>query len=69
MFGSSSEASTAASLLNISAESAPASRSWRRYLIATRVPDASCLASSTSPKPPEPIRFIPVYPGTSQSGM
>jgi hypothetical protein len=27
---------------------------WRRYLIATRVPDASCLASTTSPNPPEP---------------
>jgi hypothetical protein len=53
-FGSSSEASTAASARNSSANFASA-RSWlRRYLIATWLPEASCRASTTSPNPPEP---------------
>ena len=69
MFGSSSEASTVASPRNIPANSGSASSSRRRYLIATRVPDASCLASTTSPNPPEPSAFSSVYPGTFHSGM
>jgi hypothetical protein len=59
-FGSCTEASTAASLRNIAANSGSASSSGRRYLIATRVPDASCRASTTSPNPPEPSVFISV---------
>src|SRR3974390_378090 len=32
--------------------------------MATGVPEASCLASTTSPDPPEPRAFSSVYPGT-----
>src|ERR1700678_598134 len=68
-FESSTEASTAASLRNISANSGSSSRLRGRYLIATRGPEASCLASTTSPNPPEPGAFSSVYPGTSHSAM
>jgi len=37
------------------------------YLIATRVPDASCWPSTTWPDPPEPSAFSSVYPGTPHS--
>src|ERR1700730_13177341 len=69
MSGSSSELSTTASARNISVNSRSPSRSGRRYLIATRTPDASCTASTTSPNPPEPSAFSPVYPGTSHSAI
>ena len=62
--GSAIEASTAASPRNMSANRVSDSRFRRRYLIATRVPDPSCRASTTSPKPPEPSAFSSVYPGT-----
>src|ERR1700730_1045594 len=68
-FASSSEASTAASPRNISANPGSASRLRRRELIATRAPEASCGASTTSPNPPEPSAFSPVYPGTCHSTM
>src|ERR1700722_7447147 len=68
-FASSSEASTAASPRNISANPGSDSRLRRRYLIATRVPEASCRARTTSPNPPEPSAFSPVYPGTPHSAM
>jgi len=38
----------------------------RRYLIATKVPEASCRAATTSPNPPEPSVRSPVNPGTFQ---
>src|SRR6516162_3406852 len=66
-FGSSSEARTAASCRNSSLNSGSDSRLCRRYLIATRVPDASCRASATSPNPPEPSARNLVNPGTSHS--
>jgi hypothetical protein len=59
-FGSSSEASTAASARNSSADSASASSSPRKYLIATEVPEASWRASTTSPNPPDPSVFTSV---------
>ncbi len=37
------------------------------YLIATKVPDASCWPSTTWPDPPEPSAFSSVYPGTPHS--
>ena len=59
-FGSSSEASTAASARKSAANSESASSSPRKYLIATAVPEASCRASTTSPNPPEPSTFTSV---------
>ena len=68
-FGLSSDASTAASSKNIAANPGSASRSRRRYLTATKVPDSSCRASTTSPNPPEPSTRSSVYPGIFHSGM
>src|SRR5580693_3760163 len=62
-------ASTCASLRNISANAGLAARSGRRYLMATSSSVSSCLASTTSPNPPEPSTFSSVYPGTFQSGI
>ena len=60
MFGSSRTASTCASVRNSPAHCGSASSLRRKYLIATRVPEASCLASTTSPAPPEPRAFSSV---------
>jgi hypothetical protein len=68
-FGSSKEASTAASSRNIAVNPGSVNRSRWRYLIATSKPEASCLATTTSPDRPEPSVFSSVYPGTLQSGM
>ncbi len=56
-FGSASDASTAASPRNNLANSGSASSSACRYLTATKVPEASCRASTTSPNPPAPSVF------------
>ena len=68
-FGSSSEASTAASARNIAATRDRPAGSRCRYLTATRMPELSCLASTTSPNPAEPSTLSSVYPGTLHSGM
>ena len=65
-FGSSMAASAAASLRNRLVNPASDSRLCRRYLIATKVPEASSRATTTSPNPPEPSVRSPVNPGTFQ---
>src|SRR5579862_3963555 len=68
-FGSSTEARTSASLRNIVENPGSSSRSAFRYLIATSVPEASCLARTTFPNPPVPSSRRAVYPGTVHSAM
>src|SRR5579862_3950566 len=68
-FGSSSEARTSASLRNITENPGSSSRSAFRYLIATSVLVASCLARTTRPNPPVPSSRRGVYPGTVHSAM
>jgi hypothetical protein len=65
--GSSSAPSASASARNIAAKSWSRRSSGRRYLIATAVPVASWVASTTAPNPPAPSAFSSVYPGTVHS--
>src|SRR5215471_16673418 len=63
------EASTAASPRNIATNPGSASKSSCKYLIATSTPEASCLATTTSPNPPAPSAFSCEYPGTLHLAM
>ena len=66
-YGLSRPASVRASARKAATCSGSRSRSGCRYLIATGLPEASCVARTTSPNPPPPSTRTSVYPGTAHT--